>query len=85
MGVVTGNKVKILGGVVVTISFVQAYPGLPAMLAPTTYAWVMLALGVLATFFGYLNTRQIRAEAYDQAMTDLRKEFFVVKDEEQKK
>ena len=51
------HKTKLLGLAVAVISAVQAGAAyLGTLLSPTTYAMVMLTLGVVVTIVGFINT-----------------------------
>lgn len=49
------NKTKLLGGIIVGISFIQSYPGLRDLLSDTAYSWLMFVAGLIAVVFGFLN------------------------------
>lgn len=52
----SSHRVKIIGGAIAIIGFLQAYPGLSTMLSTEQYAWFSFAIGILAVWFGSLKT-----------------------------
>lgn len=50
------HRVKIIGGAVMVIGFLQGYPGLSSLLSSVQYAWYSFAIGILAIWFGSLKT-----------------------------
>lgn len=53
---ISGHRVKIVGGAMAVLGFIQGYPGLKSLLAPNEYAWFMFFLGILTVWFGSLKT-----------------------------
>lgn len=49
------NKTKLIGVVLVALSYVQTNPALKDLVSDKTYAWTMLIVGLLVIVFGFLN------------------------------
>lgn len=55
MSWINENKTKILGILIIIVSFIQSDQTLVNQLTPDAYAWVMRICGLLALIFGFLN------------------------------
>jgi hypothetical protein len=52
---INANKTKLLGVLIIIVSFIQADAGLVDLIGATAYAWTMRVCGLLALIFGFLN------------------------------
>lgn len=49
------NKTKLIGVVLVALSYIQTNPALKDLISEKAYAWTMLIVGLLVIVFGFLN------------------------------
>lgn len=49
------HRVKLLGGAITLLGFIQSYPGLPKLMTPAHFAALMVVLGAASAVFGFLR------------------------------